>query len=256
MSSLSNSIVIFMLALVLFFRFTNMLVAAIASISMIAVIFFAFIELGEIAKATAPFVVMLVAAGQYLFVRKLENKRAFDLYSNGLLTISFTSLLCFCVACNYFVVRETSIAMFNLSLSEGQSIPFGWFFWILTFAVPLIYLSVGIKKKDGILLRTGLVLIALIVFTVRYYYHLLTIEIAAVIAGMILIVIAWVLIKYLQEPKFGFTYKKRKDPLLMDKLQIESLIIAETFSGPIQPADSAVQFGGGSGGGGGATGEF
>jgi Ca2+/Na+ antiporter len=167
------------------------------------------------------------------------------------------ALVCLYAAGNYFVVREASVAMFNLNLAEGQSIPFGWLFWIFTVAIPIACIVRGLQNKDAVLLRVGLLLVAAIVFTVRYYYHMVPAETAMVIGGMIFIVLAYALIKYLHEPKYGFTYKEQQDKFFMDKLQVESLVIAQTFAGPAAPsADSGTQFGGGSGSGGGAGAEF
>ena len=78
-----------------------------------------------------------------------------------------------------------------------------------------------------------------------------------VMGGILFIGIAYALIKYLYEPKYGFTYREQDEPFFMDKLQVESLVIAQTFSEPRLPSsDTGTQFGGGTGGGGGATGEF
>jgi uncharacterized membrane protein YoaK (UPF0700 family) len=200
---------------------------------------------------------MIAAAFIYVFVQRQIKKEPLKHYATGLQIASIAALVCFYIAGNYFEVRETSIAMFNLDLKEGESIPLGWIFWIFTFIIPVAYIVWGIQKKDAVLLRVGLLLVAAIVFTVRYYYHVLPIEIAAVTGGVFFIGIAYALIKYLQGPKYGFTYKRDSDPSAINKLQLESLVIAQTFTGTTQPAtDSGIQFGGGSGGGGGATGEF
>ncbi len=177
-------------------------------------------------------------------------------YLNGLLLISITALICFYAAGNYFVVREASVSMLGLDLKEGESIPFGLLFWIFTIIIPIMYIVRGIQKKDAVLLRVGLLLVAAIIFTVRYYYHLMPAEIAMVLGGIIFIGIAWALIKYLETPKFGFTHKDQNDGFFMVKLQVESLVIAQTFTGPQLPTDTGTQFGGGTGGGGGASGEF
>lgn len=253
---LENSIIAFILTAFLFIRFTNWIMAAVAAVAFIAIIFLSYTKLGEFAKASAPFVVMIVSAFIYLIAKRVTNKEKYKLYSYELITISIVALVCFYIAGNYFVVRETSIAMFNLDLKEGQSIPLGWLFWVLTFIIPVAYIIRGIQKKDIILLRVGMVLIGAIVFTVRYYYHTIPIEMAALIGGALLVAIAYALIRYLREPKQGFTYKKGNDPGFMNKLQIESLIIAETFPTTQQQTDTNFQFGGGSGGGAGASGEY
>ena len=167
------------------------------------------------------------------------------------------SLTCFYVAGNYFVVREASISMFNLSLKDGESIPLGWVFWIFTVAVPFIYLARGIQKKNILLIRMGLILMAAVVFTVRYYYHILSGETAMIIAGIIMTVIAYALIKYLKEPKNGFTDEQNSERSFTAK-QLEALLIAQTLGhAKIETTDgNATEFGGGSGGGAGAGGEF
>ena len=251
-----NAILIFIIALYLSIRFTNMLMAAAAFIALLAIVFFSYLRLGEIAKATMPFLLMIVCAIVYWLIKKQSVKAKWKLYANCLTLVSMVALICFYIAGNYFVIRETSIAMFNLDLKEGESIPFGWLFWIFTVMVPLLYIFRGIQKKDVVFLRTGLLLVAAIIFTVRYYYHIVSAEAAMATGGIIMIGIAYALIKYLHAPKYGFTCLEQTDKMFIDKLQIESLVIAQTFSAASQPGTDDVQFGGGSGGGGGATGDF
>lgn len=252
----TNAIVIFIVALFLFLRFTALLMAVVASLALPAIIFFSVIRFGDIGKAITPFILMIAAAFIYFFARRLLQYERWKQYTKGLLAISIVALVCFYVSGNYFVVREASVAMFNLDLKEGESIPFGWLFWVFTVAIPILYMVRGIQKKDAVLLRVGLLLVAAIVFTVRYYYHVIAAETAMVMGGILLIAVAYALIKYLHEPKYGFTSEEQDNAFLMDKLQIESLVIAQTFTGPQLPADTGTQFGGGTGGGGGASGEF
>ncbi|MGC4038986.1 MAG: hypothetical protein QM764_23715 [Chitinophagaceae bacterium] len=255
-SWLGNSLLIFIFSTVLFIRFINWIMGSIAAIAFISVVFFAYIKFGDIAKATAPFVVMIASTLLYFLATKLSSRKEFKFYINGPFAISIVSLVCFYLTGNYFIVRETSIAMFDLDLSNDQSIPFGWLFWALTFVVPIAYLLRGILKKDVVFLRLGLILFAAIVFTVRYYYHPLPLETAAVIGGCLFILVSYFLIQWLREPKFGFTYKKDTDENNGDSIQIESLIIAETFSKTSQSTDSGIHYGGGSAGGAGASGDF
>jgi len=79
--------------------------------------------------------------------------------------------------------------------------------------------------------------------------------VAMTIAGSILLILSYGLINYLKQPKFGFTYAELNKENKMEKLQIESLIIAETFGQQTKPTETT-KFGGGSFGGGGAGGEF
>ncbi len=254
--ALANAIIIFVLAGGLFARFCNAIMAAIAGIALLAIVFFSLVQLGALAKAIAPFVIMMVAMLLYLFIqRQLKNSR-WKHYNKGWLLASVTALVALYAAGNYYVVREASAAMFHLDLQEGQSIPFAWLFWLFTVAIPVVYIIQGIRLKDAVLLRTGLLLVGAVVFTVRYYYHFMPVETAMVIGGLLFIGTAYGLIKYLKEPKYGFTHKEQDDSFFMDKLQIESLVIVQTFSSPHLPADTGTQFGGGTGEGGGASGTY
>lgn len=252
-TALQNSILIFAVALYLALRFLNAAISAIACISFFAIIFFSYIKLGENGKATVPFVIMIISIIIYFLFSEEKMKEKFKYYTGCLLMVEIISLLCLYTAGNYFVVRETSISMFNLVLKENESIPFGWLFWIFTIIIPIIYLAKGIQKKNVILFRIGLLLIAATIFTIRYYYHILPAENAMIIAGIILIICAYILIKYLKTPSHGFTDEKIDENF---NSTVESLVIAQTLGQSKIDTGNQTTFGGGSGGGGGAGGEF
>jgi hypothetical protein len=123
--------------------------------------------------------------------------------------------------------------------------------------LPFVYLYFGLKKKDEILLRIGLLLIAAAVGTFRYYYHILPTDVVLTLAGTLLLGVVYTVMKYLETPKHGFTYEVLDEKHPMDSLKIESLVVAETFS-HIQaaPADEGTKFGGGDFGGGGSSADF
>jgi hypothetical protein len=147
--------------------------------------------------------------------------------------------------------------MFNLYLKEGESIPGGWIFWIPTVLLPFIYIFKGIQRKDIILLRTGLLFIAAIICTIRYYHHLAPLEVAMTIGGLIMVLIAYAITKYLTPAKHGFTHAEPNDPRLAGLLQLESLVVTQSFHQTTgTETDKHLDFGGGSGGGGGSTGNF
>lgn len=243
-----------MVCLWLCIRFTDAFMAILFYVSFIYFLFLLFIKLGDIAKATMPFMLMAVSAAVYFTINKIHSKDQFRFYQYCCKAVTLCALLTFYICGNYFVVKELSNEMFDLQLGLNDPIPFGWFFWILTFAVPLLYIFYGTKKKDLLFIRTGLLLIAVTIFTVRYYHSILDIEVAMMIAGLILINISYALIKYLKTPKHGFTFANT-GATGKELLNAEALIIAQTF-GKQTTANSGVQFGGGSSGGGGASGDF
>ncbi len=250
----ANAFIIFMIATYFFLRFGDRFMSAIAGVGFLAVIFFNYISLGNIAKATVPFLLMLVSCIVYFFIRKVAQKNKYMHYRQSFTVLEIAMLICFYAAGNYYLVRETGNSMFGSALKNNESIPYGWLFWIFTICIPLIYIFWGIQKKDSILIRVGLLLIAAIVFTVHYYYAAIPLEIAMLLGGIILIVISYALTKYLAQPKKSFTSAEINARVSMNKMNIEAMLIAETFTGAA--TDSNPQFGGGSFGGGGASGEF
>lgn len=254
-SASGNSVIIFIIAFYFLLRFANAVMGVLVVLSLLSIVLLTCSKLGVAAKTTAPFLLMLLAFGIYFFGKKLSLQTSARHYKNSLILIQVMSLIAVYTAVNYFVVREASVALFNLTLTEGEGIPFGWLFWFFTFFIPCVYIFRGIQKKDVVLLRVGLLLVVAIVFTVRYYHSILPAEIAMTVGGLLLTALAYALIKYLQQPKYGFTYQTIYDKHLPDKINIEALVIAETFSA-VQPADASAGFGGGSFGGGGASGDY
>jgi hypothetical protein len=257
MSFLSQSVLIFIMATWFLLRFGNVLMGGLAYISLLAMVFYSFIGLGDIAKITMPFLLMAISFFVYWLMRGNKNDNRVKYYKTSCTLIEILALVTLYVAGNYFIVREVSNSMFDLQLKEGASIPGGWFFWIITVLLPLVYIFRGVQKKDVILLRTGLILVAAIVCTVRYYYHLAPVEIALTIGGIIMIGIAYGITKYLTTPKYGFTHAEPNDPQLAGLLQLESLVVTQTFHQTTAiEGDDHTRFGGGSTGGGGASGDY
>lgn len=236
-------------------RFVNMITSVIAYLSFLGVLFFLCSNIGGIVKAIVPFVIMAASAICCVTIKMLSKKNELRYYKSCLQIIKIATLLTFYIGGNYFVVRELSNTMFDLNLLPGQTIPFGWAFWIATVIIPFGYLFFGIKNKDVILIRVSLLLFAATIFTIRTYYAIAPIEIAMTIAGVALIAGCYALTRFLQEPKYGFTYKELYSDDPINKLQVESLLIAQSFSHQTIPPDGT-KFGGGSFGGGGATGEY
>jgi hypothetical protein len=237
-------------------RFADRLMCALAFLSLLGWLFYACLELGAVGKTIAPFTLMAVSFGVYFSVRRMLHITGCRHYVPGLQLVATCSLVTGYLAGNYFMVREVGSTLLGETLRPQDDIPAGWLFWLFTSLIPLLYIFFGIRKKDRILLCTGLLLVAAIVFTIRYYHSVLPLETAMALGGVALIGIAYALTRYLHQPKHGFTSEAPATINNMERLQWESLAIAETFHQTPAPESSAVQFGGGSGGGGGATGEY
>lgn len=235
-------------------RFLDMLMTAVSFLSLLAFIFFTWNSFGYYNFELIPFIILLTSAAVYL-LSVYALKRA-KYYKNCLMVLQIISLITAYLSCNYFVVREIGAMISEAGdLEPNRKIPLGWFFWLWTVAVPFVYIGLGILKKEVILLRSGLILVAAAAFTFRSYYHVMPIEATLCIIGALLLGIAYGIMKYLKTPKHGFTAEELNEEHLMDKIKVESLIVAETFSGP-QAAPEDNRFGNGNFGGGGASGDF
>jgi hypothetical protein len=228
-------------------RFTDMAMAWVAQLAFLFGIIRIFLWL----KLIVPFLVIGLSFGMYYLLRQLLKEEKFRHYSTCFQGMQVLALLTLYVGGNYFVVNEVNKNLFD----DHKGLPLGWIFWILTVAIPLVYLYVGLRTKDKIFVRTGLVLVAAIVFTIRYYHSLAPLEVAMTIGGLIMIGLAYGVIRYLKEPKHGFTSEEEEEKGTFEALQLESLVISQTMKAGPQP-EKNFNFGGGTASGGGASGDY
>ncbi len=236
-------------------RYADRLMACVAYGSLLSLIFYMMTGWGPVAFGILPFVVMTVAIGSYFLFTWWAGIPALRHYRSCLNWLRMLVLLSFYLAGNEYVIRTLGASASGHSGSPAL----GWLWWILTVGTPVFYIIRGIRQKDVIFLWAGMALTVVAVFTFRYYFHVMPAELAMVVAGSVLLIAAWGLIRYLCTARHGFTSTDPGNIYMsaLEKLPIEGLILAETFkAGLSAPLDQPTRFGGGSGGGGGATGEF
>lgn len=234
-------------------RFTDAFMAVLCYLSFTFFLFSNLIELDGLFKLIAPLVIMACSAVVYFMFQRLRRKaKDFHSYHRCHTAVALFALLTLYVSGNYLVVNGLSIELFGAPLTTSNFM--AGLFWVFTIAIPFIYVAAGVATKDRLLIRTGLLLIAAAVYTVRFYYDILPLEITMFILGMILITASYASIRYLHTPKQGFIFKKKKSGAIPVE-QVESLLTAEQF-GAAAPVEAGFEFGGGSGGGGGATGSY
>jgi hypothetical protein len=235
-------------------RYADRLMAWVAYGALLSLCFYVTLACMPVAWTILPFVLMTVAVGCYFLFTRLAAIPSLHHYRSCLIGLRMAALLSFYLVGNEYVIRSMRTSF----LYKTDAPALSWLWWTLTVGTPIGYIIRGIRQKDVIFLWAGMALTAAAVFTFRYYYHVLPAELAMVIAGSVLLTISWWLIRYLRAEKHGFTSKAPEDPHVLEKLPIESLILAETFKTVSSvPSDKpGTRFGGGSGGGAGATGEF
>ncbi|MBK7311644.1 MAG: hypothetical protein IPI93_12940 [Sphingobacteriaceae bacterium] len=220
-------------------------------------IFFSLImKIGNAAKFIMPFAFMGLSAAFYFIVKKQMTFSSRTHYKGCFKVIKAISLIVFYVSGNYYVIRESSVEFFNLDLSEGQDIPMALIFYAFTAFVPLLYLFFGLRTKDKLLVWVSLLLIAVSALTFKYYFSLGHPEVSLTIAGLVMMALAYVSIKYLVTDKKGITFKDDPNEDNFLKANAEALVIAQSFGTHAQPTDTGVQMGGGEFGGGGSGNKF
>lgn len=255
MSVAFQCITVCLISLFFTLRFANHLMALIACIALFTWIINTGTRPDESYQRLLPFIIMAVSTAVGFLAFSLYDVKKCRHYRECLANIKVASLVSFYLAGNYFAVSEMNHSIFS---HNTENISMAWLFWLLTVSTPLFYIYRGVRKKDHLFIWTGLGLVAATVLTIRYYYHVMPVEWALISGGLVMIFIAYVLIRYLKTPRYGFTSMESNNKHLLENLHIESLIITETFGGSsvAKAPPNDFQFGGGSGGGGGAGGQF
>jgi hypothetical protein len=237
------------------FRYLDLLLTFAFMFTLSWMIFYHCFEAGGIFKSIIPFVFLVTFSGFYFLIRKFKTDEL-KLWSDNLLILEVCSLVLVYAGGNYLVVRELSMEMMDLVVEAGEDIPFAFLFYFLTVAIPAGYLWMGIKNKNEVLIRVGLVTLAFSVFTFQHYFLSEYTEIFLMVSGGILIPVAIMLMRHLTRIRNGFT----SDNILSSawaNLNVEAFIISQTMGGN-QPEKVEVKetAGGGSSGGGGASTSF
>lgn len=238
-------------------RYLHLSSMLIACIAITATIAYAVFELGSIGKSLLPFIMMLVATATYFISKKGLTKLDAIYYFNGLQLINNYALILFYLAGNYLVVRELSILLLGNEIPEGQDIPFAIFFYAFTFIVPIVYILFALKTRNRIMLWIGALALAFSIYTIRYYYALLTIEIALSIGGFVLFFFSYFVIKRIKDKETGISFKADRF-IDSNALANAEILISATQMG-VKPAaidESKMKFGGGDFSGGGSSGSF
>jgi hypothetical protein len=253
---LPTSLILLIISLYFSLRFANTIMSIISCLLLFAVVFFAWQQVGSFGNATMPFVIMLIAVLLYFQATKLIKKAKQRYYEQCLIMVQIVSLVILYVAGNYFVIGYLN-NMLNNVVTDGPptGIKLGPFFWAWTMLLPLLYIIRGVMKKNIMLIRVGLVLFAVAIFTFRTYYHVMSAELAMIIGGTALLALVFTITRYLKIPKHGFTYVDI-DNAADSNLKLEALFTAATLGHNKAAPTQTDRFGGGNFGGGGTGGGF
>jgi hypothetical protein len=242
---------------VMYKRYLHFLSLLVFCIAAAAVLFYAMFEFGDSGLTILPFVIMLVAAGFYFFTKRILKNIKEVYYYNGVLLANSFCLVLFYLSCNYLIVRELSVEFLGYEVLHRSDIPFAIFFYAFTFIVPIVYLAQALKTRDRIMLWISFLAIGFSIYTIRFYYSVLPIEVALTLGGLVLFAIAYFSIRKLKNNEVGLTFKPDRINNSNAILNAEALIVASTFGlKPEVKSESPMEFGGGGFSGGGSEGSF
>jgi hypothetical protein len=231
-------------------RYLDRLLAAATFICSLGIVMLTINEAPGLAIYALPFAGMLFSAAAYFFSRKGQARYEWRHWHGALAVTELLALVAFYASGNYWVVQQAGEQLFQLPAPA-----LGGLFWVLTFGVPVLYLILGLRRKDRLMLDIGIACTGAAVFTFRYYFHVLPPAWAAVAIGAGLFVTAWWCIDYLRKNAGAYTYAADSDTNLLQ--EIEEQLIEQTIANQPTPApEPKSSFGGGQFGGGGAGQDF
>ncbi|CAM3100010.1 hypothetical protein [Flavobacterium frigoris] len=248
--------IITLTALINYLRYLHLSMALLFCLALTATLTYAMFEIGTTGKTILPFVIMLFAAAIYFLSKTIISKLVPNFYYKGVLLANSFSLILFYLSGNYLVVRELSVLLLDAAIVPGHDISFAFFFYGFTFAVPLFYLIYSILKKDRIMLWIGFLALGFSIYTIRFYYAILPIEIALNLGGVFLFGFTYFVIKKLKDKEAGVTFKPDRLTKTNAFLNAEILISSQLGLKPEITTESNIGFGGGEFSGGGSGGEF
>ena len=232
-------------------RYADPLVAISCFVVSLALIANLLLQSG-LGRLLLPFGAMAATGLLLLALRQLPTRADYFYYRSAGLVLRVLGLATLYLAGNYLVVREGNAALLGGGGPSGQ-IPLAPLFYAFTAGIPVLYIVLGLRRHDRLLLNLGLLALAFSIFTLRYYRSLLPPEIAATLGGVLLLAVALAALRYLRTPRYGFT--AAADGEATPQFNLESVVVAQTAHAPAAP-EAGFQFGGGHSGGGGAEGSY
>jgi len=230
-------------------RYLDRLLAAAVFICALSIVLLIVNKIPGLAIFLLPASGILFSAGAYWFARQGQKNTTKRHWYGVFGVVEMLALITFYASGNFWVVQQAGAAMFQMEV-----VPLSWLFWSFTYAVPLIYIGLGLRQKDRLLLDIGLLCVVAMVFTFRYYFHVLPLAWTATLAGAFLFALAYFSIRYLRKNEGTYTYAAGSEKSLLQ--EIEQQLVEQTIASQTAPMARPESFGGGQFGGGGAGQDF
>ena len=255
-SPLATFIAAAFIGLVACIRYVHTLSLLLSLIGITGSICYAILKLKIVASWFLPFILLLLAISFYCIFTKITKTYKFNYYTKSILLLQGFSLLLGYFSMNYLVVRELSESLLELTIAKGEDIPFAFLFYGFTFLVPVFYMFFSLYSKDKLMLYIGFLTFGFSIFTFRFYYSVLPIEVALLSGGALLFVVAYFAIRKLRDKETGITFKPAKGTKTDLLTNLEAFVIATQVDLKPMESQSKMPFGGGGFSGGGAGESF
>ncbi|MEO8517251.1 MAG: hypothetical protein ABI426_10915 [Flavobacterium sp.] len=203
-----------------------------------------------------PFIMLFLAIIIYFVYTKLMAASKIY-YKKSLLVIQVLTLLLGYASMNYLVVRELSQELMDFVVTPGTDIPFAFFFYGLTFLIPLFYIVYALLKKDKPMLYVGGITLGFSFYTIRYYYSALPLEMALIIGGSFLFAVSYLAIHKLKINKTGVTFMPDRNENNTILSNLEAVVVnSQVNLKGAAVTEQKMPFGGGGFSGGGSGGSY
>ncbi len=255
-SPLAAFVTLFFISLLACIRYVHTVSILLSLIGVTGAICYTVLELKLISSSFLPFILFILATILYaVFLKFSKNKKAYY-YTNPILILQGFSLLLAYFSLNYLAVRELSESLLGLTIAKGKDIPFAFLFYGFTFLTPLFYLAYSLFSKDRLMLIIGILTFGFSVFTIRFYYHILPIEVALILGGTVLFAIAFLAIRKLKDKETGLTFKPARGSEIAILANIEAVVVSTQVDLKLPESQDKMPFGGGGFSGGGSGGKY
>jgi len=236
-------------------RYVNTLSALTCIVGISGAIAIGIIDFQILPTVFLPFVMLLLAIFFYWIFTVLSRNEEAYFYQNSLRLLQVSALILGYASVNYLVVRELSAELMGITVSPGEDIPFAIVFYFLTFAIPIGFILYSLKIKSRPFLIVGILTLAFSIFTIRYYYSLMPIEVALILGAIFTFAIAYFGIVKLKDKESGITFKPDRNTDKNSLMYAQAIIINSQMHTNVTASESPMEFGGGgfSGGGAGET---
>ena len=213
-------------------------------------------------KEALPFVMMAVSGLLYIGTKQIQQANPTQVYYTDALNLAqWLALIVLAAAGNYFVVRELNGILLESrpgipAPERAPEIALPALFWLLTFAIPVIYLWQGLTKRNRMLIILGVLGMIAAVMTLHEYHALVPLNVALALGGLALIGIAIFGIRYLTEAKYGFTDAPDDDSPDEFFMNAATVVAVQATGGASHGPKDNLRFGEGEFGGGGSEGKY